>query len=406
MAKRQAASTDIARRASDLELPEEVVATLRAQLPEVATRTIRAVTAEVPQYGDGLSDDMATGIAAGVEMALAAFLRLAAGSDEPDPGSALDAAIEGAYDLGRAEARSGRSMDALLSAYRVGARVAWREQGETAVRHGVSATSVVGFAALVFAYIDELSAASAAGHAAELSSTERIRTRHLSELGQALLSGAPADVLAARAERAAWPPPETLTAVLLPVARVHEAVGVLDQRTLVLTDDLAAGLLPERSGVLLVPDAVHTRSALLRALQDRGAIVGPPRPWLRAASSYRRALRALEVVTARDGGAVDTEEHLTALVLAADPEALQDLRRQALSPLEGLTESTAARLTETLRSWLLHQGRRTAVAADLVVHPQTVRYRMTQLRERYGERLEDPEVVLQLTVALALEAGP
>jgi len=402
----QPASRDIARRASGLGLPEEVVDMLRAQLPEVAARTVAAVTAEVPQYGDGLSEDMATGIAAGVEMALAAFLRLAAGSDEQDPTSVLDAAVEGAYELGRAEARSGRSMDALLSAYRVGARVAWREQGEAAVEHGVSATSVVGFAALVFAYIDELSAASAAGHAAELANTERIRTRHLGELGQALLAGAPADVLLARAERAAWSPPETLTAVLLPVARVHEAVRVLDQRTLVLTDDLSLGLLPERSGALLVPDAVRTRSALLRALQDRAAIVGPPRPWLRAASSYQRALRAREVVVARDGAAVDTEEHLTALVLAADPEALQDLRQQALAPLEGLTESTAARLTETLRSWLLHHGRRSAVAADLVVHPQTVRYRMAQLRERYGERLEDPEVVLQLTVALALDGGP
>ena len=399
----QPASTDIARRASDLELPEEVVTTLRAQLPEVASRTIAAVTAEVPQYGDGLGEDMATGIAAGVEMALAAFLRLAAGSDEPDPTSVLNVALQGAYDLGRAEARSGRSMDALLSAYRVGARVAWREQGEAAVEHGVSAGSVVGFAALVFAYIDELSAASAAGHAAELANTERIRTRHLSELGQALLAGAPADVLVARAERAVWSPPETLTAVLLPVARVHEAVGVVDQRTLVLTDDLAAGLVPERSGVLLVPDAARTRPTLLRALQDRAAIVGPPRPWLRVASSYQRALRAREVVTARGGTPVDTEDHLAELILAADPEALHDLRQQVLAPLEGLTESTAARLTETLRSWLLHHGRRSAVAADLVVHPQTVRYRMTQLRERYGDRLEDPEVVLQLTVALALD---
>jgi DNA-binding PucR family transcriptional regulator len=51
---------------------------------------------------------------------------------------------------------------------------------------------------------------------------------------------------------------------------------------------------------------------------------------------------------------------------------------------------------------LLHQGRRNAVAADLVVHPQTVRYRLNQLRERYGSRLDDPAEVLELTVALAL----
>ena len=34
------------------------------------------------------------------------------------------------------------------------------------------------------------------------------------------------------------------------------------------------------------------------------------------------------------------------------------------------------------------------------MHPQTVRYRMGQLRELYGDRLDDPEFVLLLTVAL------
>lgn len=41
------------------------------------------------------------------------------------------------------------------------------------------------------------------------------------------------------------------------------------------------------------------------------------------------------------------------------------------------------------------------MAAALFVHPQTVRYRMGQLRELYGDRLEDPATVLALTVALA-----
>lgn len=41
------------------------------------------------------------------------------------------------------------------------------------------------------------------------------------------------------------------------------------------------------------------------------------------------------------------------------------------------------------------------VAAALFVHPQTVRYRMGQLRELYGDGLEDPATVLALTVALA-----
>jgi len=35
------------------------------------------------------------------------------------------------------------------------------------------------------------------------------------------------------------------------------------------------------------------------------------------------------------------------------------------------------------------------------IHAQTVRYRVGQLREIYGDRLEDPAFVLDATLALA-----
>ena len=88
-------------------------------------------------------------------------------------------------------------------------------------------------------------------------------------------------------------------------------------------------------------------------------------------------------------------------MVSADPSALADLRARALAPLEDVRESSTERLVETLRAWLLHQGRREEVAAALHVHPQTVRYRMNQLRDLYGARLDDPQTVLALTIALA-----
>ena len=95
-------------------------------------------------------------------------------------------------------------------------------------------------------------------------------------------------------------------------------------------------------------------------------------------------------------GQPESEEHSEVHCLCAD------LRAAVLAPLADLRPSTAQRLSETLRSWLLHQGRRDAVAAELHVHPQTVRYRMGQLRELYGERLDDPRTVLELLLALPL----
>ena len=135
-----------------------------------------------------------------------------------------------------------------------------------------------------------------------------------------------------------------------------------------------------------------------------GAIVGPARIWTQAHSSYHRVLQARELALAGDTDTIDTDTHLVELVLGADREAAGDLRRLVLAPLDQLRPNTAERLAETLRSWLLHQGQRDAVAADLFVHAQTVRYRMTQLRELFGERLNDPQAVLELIMALSIPA--
>ncbi len=265
------------------------------------------------------------------------------------------------------------------------------------------------FAELVFAYIDELSAASVAGHTDELSTSGRVRERYRERLGQLLLAGAGDESLAAAAERATWTPPATLTAVLLPSAQVRAVLASLSADTLQVGEELP-GLPGEGAGppysLLLVPDVEGSgRRHLLRVLDDRQAVVGPPRPWARARSSYDRAARTAGLPGASAAaGPVDSEDHLAELVVSADPEALADLRARALAPLADLKPAARERLAETLRSWLLHQGRRDDVAAQLHVHAQTVRYRMGQLRERYGERLDDPATVLDLL--LALHADP
>src|SRR6185312_6214162 len=384
--------------ATRLTLDPRLLDLLRRRLPEVATHTINAVTEEVPSYAGAFGGPMGDNIENAVQMALAGFLRLAARGRTTDPGTPLSPALEGAYALGRGEARSGRSADALLSAYRVGARVAWRELAETAVDAGVPADMLADFAELVFAYIDELSAASVAGHADELETSGRVRQGYLDRLAFGILRGDPADALLAAAERADWTPPKTLTAVVLPSAQLRPVQGLLDPRTLTSVGEPVT--LPDGLGVLLVPDiGGRARTRLMRTLTGRAAVAGPPRPWLAASTSYARALRALDL---RDEDATyDTEEHLAELVLTADREAVADLRAQVLAPLADLRPATQQKLAETLRTWLLHQGRRDDVAAALFVHPQTVRYRMGQLRELYGDRLDDPDTIRDLTVALA-----
>ncbi|HSJ21944.1 MAG TPA: helix-turn-helix domain-containing protein [Nocardioidaceae bacterium] len=393
-----------ARGAVELSLDAETIELLRSRLPTVAQETVRAVTVEVPAYTDAFSGPMGATIESAVRLALAGFLKLAGSSDRGGPTAPLAPALEGAYELGRGEARSGRSMDALLSAYRVGARVAWRYMSEAAVAGGLAASTLAKFAELVFAYIDELSASSAAGHADELATSGRVRERYLHRLALSLLHGDAPDLLAKRADRANWEPPDTLAAVVLPSAHVAAVLRVLDPRTLRAEEGIPDLDEDHDSdvAVLLVPDAVdRSRPATLAKLRTHHACIGPAKPWADARVSYLRALRArrLQLEQASEEP-VDTEKHLARLVLAADASALTDLRAQALAPLADLRPSTVDRLVETLRAWLLHQGRRDEVARSLHVHPQTVRYRMTQLRDVYGERLEEPDTVLALTVAL------
>jgi hypothetical protein len=398
------------RGAAELDLDEATTELLRSRLPAVAEHTVEAIIVEVPSYTDALAGPMGDNIQNAVQLALGGFLSLAGRPRGTDPGTPLAPALERAYALGRGEARSGRSMDALLAAYRVGARVSWRELSDTAVEMGLSADILAKFAELVFAYIDELSAASVAGHTDELATSGRVRQRYLQRLGRSLLLGERADQLVAAAERADWEPPRTLTAVLLPSSHVRGVLSSLDPRTLRPEEDLP-DLNDEDENevaVLLVPNAEGSaRGALLRALRGHLAFVGPPRTWQAVRSSYLRVLRARGLnLSPSEDGVVDTERHLASLVVAADPSALADLRAQVLQPLEGLRSGTAERLTETLRAWLLHQGRRDDVAEALHVHPQTVRYRVGQLRELYGARLNDPTTVLELTLALAAPGAP
>ncbi|MBM9458551.1 helix-turn-helix domain-containing protein [Nocardioides sp. zg-536] len=377
---------------ADVLLPPSTVRALRSVLPSVADAAVDQIIHEVPAYEDAFGGPMGETIRSAVQLALGGFLSLVSDRRGPDALAPRAGALDAAYQLGRGEVRSGRTSDALLSAYRIGARVCWERLAAKAVEEGMDPATMASFAALVFAYIDELSAASVAGHRDESATAGRMQQRMMERLARHLLGGAAEATVLASAERAAWAPPTTLTAVIAPESRAGTLQQMLRKGTLLVTD------LPELDGValLLVPDAHDSRrAALLRVVRDTDCLVGPPRPWLEARASYDRALRARAL-----GLSGDTEEHLPLLVLTADESALADLRRRALAPLAELRPSSAEKLRETLRCWLLHQGRRDDVAAAMFVHPQTIRYRMNQLRELFGDALDDPDTVLALTLAL------
>ena len=100
------------------ELPPEVVGVLRPALDDVAHEMMEAV-ATIPAYARPLEGPFGDGLRIGVQEALKHLL------EEIEEGGHVDR-LDVYRALGQGEMRAGRSLETLLSAYRIGARVAWR----------------------------------------------------------------------------------------------------------------------------------------------------------------------------------------------------------------------------------------------------------------------------------------
>lgn len=88
--------------------------------------------------------------------------------------------------------------------------------------------------------------------------------------------------------------------------------------------------------------------------------------------------------------------------LLQDRFLLEELSSRTLAPFASLTPKQQLRLAETLLAWLKCNGNTVDIARLLDIHPQTVRYRVSQLTELFGDRLGEPEE--RLTMQIALEA--
>lgn len=381
-------------------LPPETIEAFRPGLPSLADEIIAAIRAEVTPYARPLTGEFGRGVRVGVERALTRFLEMV-----EDPSRQSPRARRIYVELGRGEFREGRSLDALLAAYRVGARVAWRRVAEAGTEAGLAPEVLFELGESIFAYIDELSSASAEGYALEQSAAAGERERRTRELVTALLANPPASgqELRAAAAAAGWPPPATVAAVIVAGERPGELASALGAGAVaaVLRDGETVGFVGDPWG----PGAGER---LARLLAGRAAVVGPAAPLPRAAWSAAVARRGVELrVTGALGAAGDgplfCDDHLLELTLRADGELTAALARRALAPLDELSPRSRERLRETLSAWLDRQGGVEATAAALGVHAQTVRYRLRQLRERLGMALDTPEGRLALQVALRVE---
>jgi hypothetical protein len=361
-------------------------AAIEPELAELAQEIVAAIQREVPEYAGPLRGDFGRGILTGVEQALRRFL------DERVHGETDSGGIYHA--LGRGEHRAGRSLDALQAAYRVGARVAWRRVSRAAAAAGVPVDAQHELAEAIFAYIDQLAAESVEGYADAQAAEAGALHRRREELLTLLLAHPPATPakLEEAAAAAGWRIPRRLALIALAPEAAARVARRLSGDTLHAAD--------ANDGFVAVPEPGGLRAELAAAARRYEVAVGlgPAVPLVDATRSWRWA--ALAMRTAAVGEVIEAEAHLGELVLEASPDILAALWEQALGPLGAETPSSRARLEMTLLAWLRQQGGQAAVAAELGVHPQTVRYRMGRLRELFGPDLDDPDKRFALELAL------
>jgi len=376
-----------------VELPPSLAADLRPTLPDLAEEMIATIGREVPDYRRPLRGPFGRALRMGVEVALVRFVDAI-----EDPSAEESSDLVGTYEeLGRLEFHAGRSMDALQSAYRIGARMAWE-------RFIVAADSqppevLYKLAAEIFSYIDRISSESVEGFVAEQSVAEAQRGRRRAAVARLLARGVEGEEeLRTIAKEARWRPPATVAGLVTTGEDADRFAGRLGGDCVALAE----------GGMILAfvtdPDGPGRQAQVAAALGDTVAVIGPTVAIDRSHLSLARAQSAHDLVAegiiSDAGPVIRAEQYLVDLMLHGDPALTAEIAARALAPLADLKPGSRERLTVTLRAWLDNPGQISRIAETLHVHPQTVRYRVGQLRELFGERLEDPDSRFELQLAL------
>ncbi|MER7793732.1 PucR family transcriptional regulator [Streptomyces sp. NPDC097640] len=198
-------------------------------------------------------------------------------------------------------------------------------------------------------------------------------------------------------------------------ARGGEAVLVVPdgERLIVLAPDGGAAV----SACGEHAEAVESRRGTAARPRDRSAappgddlgdlVIGLSAPAgpTAAAAAYRQAEQALSVARRRGRVLVEHEEVAagSVLPLLAD-DAVRAFADGMLRALRDHDATGRGDLVASLRAWLSRHGQWDAAAADLGVHRHTLRYRMRRVEEILGRSLDDPDVRMELWLALKATA--
>jgi hypothetical protein len=371
-----------------------MTARMRPHLRAVSKEVAEEIRGHVPEYARSADSRYGRRMQQNITRTVERFME-AAGHDGV---MRLDDLVEMYVGLGAREAREGRGLERLETAIRTGGRVACRRMIKDAYRLDWSRDTLAALTDMLFAYLDELCGAAARGYASVESATDRERDR--ARLRDLIVAAPPPSdtAIGVLARTACWELPRTIGVVAV-LRDAGTTVPILPPTVLTHWDEPVA--------FLIVPDPEGPgQDRLLASVARTGAAaLGPTVPVTQGAASLRWATRALELVrggvlAAGPAGLLRCVDHVVTLAAAAGDDLLEASIARRLAPLLAVGEARREQLMTTLLTYL-ECGESTALTAErLAVHQQTVRYRVHRLQELFDGSLCEPEVRLELMLAL------
>ncbi|MBK3390140.1 PucR family transcriptional regulator [Streptomyces sp. DEF1AK] len=212
--------------------------------------------------------------------------------------------------------------------------------------------------------------------------------------------------------RAGEPPTGPLAALAEHVeaaaARAGEALLVVPdgERLVLLTADGGAAARACVGYAAAVDQARTTGQALAGRTDEPVMGLSAPAGPIAAATAYRQAEQALSVARRRGRALVEHEEVATgSVVQLLSDDAVRAFADGLLRALREHDATGRGDLVASLRAWLSRHGQWDAAAAELGVHRHTLRYRMRRVEEILGRSLDDPDVRMELWLALKATSG-
>ncbi|MEV6011683.1 PucR family transcriptional regulator ligand-binding domain-containing protein [Streptomyces sp. NPDC051976] len=186
-----------------------------------------------------------------------------------------------------------------------------------------------------------------------------------------------------------------------------DAVTLLGERAEAAATRSGEPLLAVRDGarlIVLAAEDAHALSTAADLAEGEDALaagLSAPVPPTGVPEAHHQAERALAVALRRGRNLVEHGEvgAGSVLPLLAD-DAVRAFAEGLLRPLREHDATSRGDLVASLQAWLSHHGQWDAAAADLGVHRHTLRYRMRRVEEILGRSLDDPDVRMELWLAL------